>query len=73
MKENILSKIDEEDFIIPLIYDVIIRNILKQNKDLLVLIINNVLETKYKKENIYLKDVKLVKRNRKEKQRECDC
>ena len=72
MKENIPSKIYTEDFIIPLIYDVIIRNILKQNKDLLVLIINNVLETEYKKENIYLKDVKLVKRNRKEKQRECD-
>ena len=60
------------DFIIPLMYDVIGRNILKNNKKLLLLIINNVLNTSFKLEDITIKDGRVKKEWKKEKGRECD-
>ena len=60
------------DFIIPLMYDVIGRNILKNNKKLLQLVINNVLDTNFKLDDIIIKDGRLKKKFRKEKGRECD-
>ena len=60
------------DFIIPLMYDVIGRNILKNNKKLLQLVINNVLDTNFKLDDIIIKDGRLKKQYKKEKGRECD-
>ena len=60
------------DFIIPLMYDVIGRNILKNNKKLLLLIINNVLNTNFKLEDIIIKDGRVKKEWKKQKGRECD-
>lgn len=60
------------DFIIPLIYDCVGRNILKNNKKVLLLIINNVLNERFEEEDIILKDGRVKKERRGERQRECD-
>ncbi len=63
---------EHPDFIIPLIYDSVGRNILKNNKQVLLLMINNILQTNFKEDEIILKDGRIKKERYREKQRECD-
>ena len=63
---------EHPDFIIPLIYDSIGRNILKNNKQVLILMINNILQTHFTEDEIILKDGRIKKERYREKQRECD-
>ena len=63
---------EHPDFIIPLIYDSVGRNILKNHKQVLLLMINNILQTNFKEDEIILKDGRMKKERYREKQRECD-
>lgn len=63
---------ENPDFIIPLSFDMIGRNILKENKQALIVIINNVLKKNFKVEDIDIQDGRVKKETLKEKQREAD-
>ena len=72
-KEELMKYQEENpDFIIPISYDYIGRNILKRNKKLLTLIINNVLRINFKEDDILVLDGRVEVNTLNEKQREAD-